>query len=155
MKKDDFSNVENMEFYYPNMELSKVFCEECYGLIKPKECYDNIARIFNKKMSLLKDYSDICIVYGGVQIITNEDDFGSNLFVKHCFFKYKDKVIDPTIYNNNTLKEYTKYFSVIEYSLDEYVDMLIRHNETLPVGIMRKLNNVSMNLFSHNIVLAG
>lgn len=154
MKKVNYSNVEKVEFYYPDMELSEYFSDKCYGLIKPKECYDNVARIFNRKRSLLKKYPGICIVYGGVQIITNEDDIDSNLFVKHCFFKFNDKVIDPTIYNN-TLSGYTKYFSVIEYSIDEYLDMLLEYQEPSPDSIIRQLDKASLDLFSHKIAYAG
>jgi hypothetical protein len=155
MKKIDYSRVESVDFCYPNMELSETFYNKFNGLIKSRECYDNVARIFNSNRSILIDYPGICIVYGGVQIITCDDDLGSNLFVKHCFFKFKDKIIDPTLYKNKSLRAETKYFSVTEYSFDEYLDMLFEYGETSPVSIVKQLNKASLDLFSHKIAYAG
>lgn len=156
MKKINYKDKENIKFYNPDVELSEFFGKSCSDLIGLKDCYNNVARILNKKSSLVKKYPGICIVYGGVQITVNRYDSDNKLFVKHCFFKYNDKAIDPTIYNiNNKLNERAKYFSVIEYSIEEYLDMLSTYKDTLPNNIMKEMNIASLDLFNHEIVLVG
>jgi len=154
MDKINYSKVKNIKYYHPNLDLSEEFYTKFKDKIKTKECYDNIYHIVNNYSSLSNDYPNIYIVYGGVQIDFKENP-ESNLFVKHCFFRLQDKIIDPTMYKNNLRNKQTKYFSVIEYNINEYFNMLVEYEETLPISIMRELNKVTMDLLNHNITYAG
>lgn len=153
MNKIDYSKVKDIFYYHPNIDLSEQFYTKFSKLVKTKECYNNIFHIFNNHRLLLNNSPNISVVYGGVQIINEGSE--SNFFVKHCFFKLNDEVIDPTLYKNKILNSKTKYFSVIEYSLDEYLDMLTQYKETYPVSIIRELNKVTLNLMPCNILYVG
>lgn len=134
-----------MKEYKLDYKLSKELFKSNRRLFNSNECYNNI---FNLIPSISSNKDDIKVAYGFVYTA------GINMFTRHCFVLYKDKIIDPTAMfwtNINTLYDTFYYYPMIEFSIENYLDILDRnkghiklYNELLTDEI--QLHNELINL---------
>lgn len=153
MIKIKFNNLKAENINYA---LSKEMFIKYNDLIKPKECYLNIANILMLKMNELTNIiSDLKIVFGVTQVMI--DDYKS--YVKHCYFKYNNNIIDPTFFaiKRNNLDKNRNYISAKELSVTEYLYLLTKYNgETSLVEYMDTyFKNISNELAKENINIYG
>lgn len=146
----------NLKIEKINYKLSKEMFTKYNDLIKPKECYLNIANILMLKMDELTHIvPDLKIVFGVVQVIT-----GNNRnYVKHCYFKYNDNILDPTFFaiKRNELDKNRIYISVKELSVTEYLYLLTKCNgdTSLVEHMDTYFKKISDELSKENIDIYG
>lgn len=117
----------NLKIEKINYELSQEMFNKYKDLIKPKECYLNIANILMLRISELNSIiSDLKIVFGVTQVMIDD----CKNYVKHCYFKYNNHIIDPTFFaiERNKSDETRNYISVKELSVKEYLYLLTKYN---------------------------
>ena len=146
--------IKKVDYFYPNVTLSEHFFEKFQSKIKKKECYDNIFHIYDAYPPLFLDYPGIEIIYGGVQVMSDENA-ESNLYARHCFFLFDGKVIDPTLCANGRLVAHKRYIRIHSFTKEAYFAMLLEHKNTLPSTLMRSLNQVGQVLQKQDILLIG
>lgn len=149
-------NLDKLSLISSDYELSNKFYKRFNRVIKRSQCYMNIATITLGNLSELKHtYPDITVIYGGAQIMPK---IQNNLFCCHAFFKINNKIVDPTFcLNNNNYDEDYKYFSIIEFKIEEYVEFLKKNNYfPCPYNIEIYLNSKSIEVHQkHHIILLG
>lgn len=146
--------TKSVKYFYPNVTLSEHFFKTFQSKIKKKECYDNIFHIYDAYPKLFSDYPGIEIVYGGVQVMSDENA-ESNLYARHCFFFFDGKVIDPTLCANGRLVAHKRYIQIQTFNKEAYFNMLREHKHTLPSPLMRSMNHAGIALQKQDILLIG
>lgn len=110
-----------MKKYFLNEENSLSLYKENKSKIIAKDCYHNIFRLISKYR---KEFTsgDWKIAYGYISSV-------DNIFCRHCFILFKDKVIDPTVYATNSNNSTRHYYVFTEFSsIDEYLDAIEKEN---------------------------
>lgn len=92
---------------------------------------------------------NIKIVYGAWEL-----DVSNKLYAKHCFFLKNNEVIDPTFFTIESKKEDIKYFSVKEYTINEFLNE-IENNDGDINFCEKEYREVIEHLYKNGIILLG
>ncbi len=105
-----------------DIHRSKEFYNKCRGIVKIKECYNNI---FNVSSHIYNPFvnGELKIAFGYVLIM-------DNMFARHCFIVDNNgNAIDPTIVSTSTFKEDKEHrylsFDILEFN--DYIDLLDKY----------------------------
>lgn len=115
-----------MKEYKLNVELSKELYDKCKDMIKIKECYNNVARIYLRHMiDNPENYMHYKIVFGAWQLLS----VSRKAYARHCFFMYNDEVVDPMIFMEEHQEKIDNetYLKIKEYGFFEYSEAILRN----------------------------
>lgn len=121
-----------MEKYFLDEKLSfSIYADNKFKIVA-KDCYHNIFKLisnFRKKFV----FGEWKIAYGYVSSV-------DNIFCRHCFILFGDKVIDPTVYATKLDNSNRVYFVFRKFNtLDDYLDAIETENGYPALnGVLRK-----------------
>ena len=141
-----------MTTYELDYELSLEIYERYSVDIKPKECYKNV---FKVSPYVLTHYPDAKIAYGAVK----PQDM--TFYIKHAYFLYKGKAIDPTLFVWNdarptAIKNNSYVVAQIFTMVEMFKALEVENFDTaLTKTTRRQYNTLMQSLLKNNIYLIG
>lgn len=103
-----------------NYDKSVEVFEQYADILKRKECYENVWKLFDKTCMFSEWETRICFGYVVVQ------DCGYQICVEHCFLMTQDnEIVDITCQ-----REYSKYYVLMALTPSEYLDLILQSKIT-------------------------